>query len=296
MSHSPAVEWVSLDAGVVAAGLLLPTELRAQALSRLSATDVQCLVVPAEESSSRPCVWKRVPVEIAALASSPASEAAILCREESQATSRSSWEVVLNAIDAGGLRVDAELQIPRPQISVAPPALSPEAEGSIPGWWTQHIHALPQRLARKTSSDADVIALQAGLLQMADQLHASHEASQSIEGAGRNLAGDYWHAIQHRRERDYGNAKYWFRRVGRHSVLEVLGERAAAIAGEFSVGSHQVVTSLVSGRRLDPMRFVDLAQSIDRGESENLRPFAEALQWTEMVLLLEQTWHDASSR
>lgn len=56
-------------------------------------------------------------------------------------------------------------------------------------------------------------------------LDESHRLSQGIETAD----GSFWHAIMHRREGDYANAKYWFRRVGDHPVFAALEEKAAAI-------------------------------------------------------------------
>ncbi len=73
---------------------------------------------------------------------------------------------------------------------------------------------------------------QSGLWLLHNFLHESHEISQSIDSA----EGSWWHAIMHRSEGDFSNAKYWYRRVGEH---EAMGE----IEGGF-----------------DPNAFVDLCQ------------------------------------
>ena len=62
--------------------------------------------------------------------------------------------------------------------------------------------------------------LQAGLWLYADQLNRSHDVSQTIE----TPTGSYWHAIMHRREGDYGNSHYWFRRVGKHPAMRALAD------------------------------------------------------------------------
>ncbi len=56
----------------------------------------------------------------------------------------------------------------------------------------------------------------AGLWLLAGNLDRSHRISQDDESA----AGSFWHGIMHRREGDFSNAKYWFRRVGRHAAMD----------------------------------------------------------------------------
>jgi hypothetical protein len=63
--------------------------------------------------------------------------------------------------------------------------------------------------------------VKAGLHLLNDDLERCHDLAQDREGTG---TFDYWHAILHRREGDFGNAKYWFARTGPHPVrIEVYG-------------------------------------------------------------------------
>lgn len=55
-----------------------------------------------------------------------------------------------------------------------------------------------------------------GLHLLNDDLAVSHALAQRHEG---EALADYWHAIIHRREGDYGNSRYWFGRVGRAPIL-----------------------------------------------------------------------------
>ena len=57
--------------------------------------------------------------------------------------------------------------------------------------------------------------LAAGLWLYADNLERSHTLSQSIE----TKTGAYWHGIMHRREGDFSNSHYWFRRAAGHPLL-----------------------------------------------------------------------------
>lgn len=59
-----------------------------------------------------------------------------------------------------------------------------------------------------------------GVWLLYDFLDESHTLSQAIS----TPEGSFWHGIMHRREGDFGNAKYWFRRLGDHPVYEQLTE------------------------------------------------------------------------
>lgn len=61
-----------------------------------------------------------------------------------------------------------------------------------------------------------------------DDLDGAHRLCQAHEGHPDN---DYVHALLHRREGDFGNAKYWFREVGSHPVYVAVAQAATA-AGE----------------------------------------------------------------
>ncbi len=60
----------------------------------------------------------------------------------------------------------------------------------------------------------------AGLWLLHNQLDRSHRLSQEIH----TPTGSLWHAIMHRREGDYDNAKYWLRQVGDHPVTPSCGK------------------------------------------------------------------------
>jgi hypothetical protein len=105
-----------------------------------------------------------------------------------------------------------------------------------------------------------------GVWALHDFLDESHTISQGID----TPSGSLWHAIMHRREGDFSNAKYWLRRVGRHPVFHAIGERAAELA---AVRSAHVAAALrgadasfgetrLRGRgNWDPCAFVDLCQA-----------------------------------
>lgn len=103
---------------------------------------------------------------------------------------------------------------------------------------------------------------ESGLWLLAGDLDRSHTISQSIDTA----EGSFWHGIMHRREGDFGNAKYWFRRVGQHSVFDTLAVHSDGVYD-------------------DPFQFVDRC-SRAVNEKSNAREDCKRAQWLEWQALM----------
>jgi hypothetical protein len=115
----------------------------------------------------------------------------------------------------------------------------------------------------------------AAVLLVHDFLDESHAISQQID----TPSGSFWHGILHRREGDYANAKYWFRRVGKHEVNEFLGQRAGELAA--IRGDAKAVERLTAEGVWDPFAFVDMCQSAVRSgaKHESLCMDIQQVEW-----------------
>ncbi|REK18177.1 MAG: hypothetical protein DWQ37_04615 [Planctomycetota bacterium] len=125
-----------------------------------------------------------------------------------------------------------------------------------------------------------------GLWLRHDFLDESHRISQDIQSP----TGSYWHGIMHRREPDYSNAKYWFRRVGRHPVFDTLVDEARRLANQ----SDGTPEAAFLGERApwDPFAFVDLCQKASGGSAE-LRALCAQIQQREWELLFDYCYRHA---
>lgn len=119
-----------------------------------------------------------------------------------------------------------------------------------------------------------------GVWLLHDCLDESHSISQNID----TPSGSFWHGIMHRREGDFSNAKYWFRRVGSHPVFDSLGQRAAELAAVR--GDESAIKKLTTSGVFDPYAFVDLCQSVVRGKSDE-RDLCLDIQQAEWELLFD---------
>lgn len=173
------------------------------------------------------------------------------------------------------------------------PRLVPGRPDPAQQWLEVRIPCVARECLPAPRSRPDAVALVAGLLQIHDRLEASHRHSQSIEGEGRHRAGDYWHAILHRREPDYGNSQYWFRHVGRHPIFPDLARQVRELLRTVPAAANWL-PRLLRGGEWDPFAFVDLCRECADQEESPLGLAARRVQAVEMRLLLRQTWRDAN--
>lgn len=133
----------------------------------------------------------------------------------------------------------------------------------------EDVLAVVQRVVEDPALDGHD-GIKAGLWLYVDELDRSHEYSQSIY----TPTGSFWHAIMHRREGDFPNAKYWYRKAGAHPAMNTID-----LAGGGSAAG-----SAMAG--YDPVSFVDRVQRANaRCESDS--PDLVALQHHEWRALFE---------
>lgn len=119
-----------------------------------------------------------------------------------------------------------------------------------------------------------------------DFLNESHQISQVIP----TTTGNYWHAIIHRREGDFWNSKYWFRRVEKHPVFEPLHQEAARLAAE--TDADKSAAFLKKQTAWDPFAFVDLCEAQVNFQSRT-EMLCRKIQQREWELLFDYCYRKA---
>ena len=159
-----------------------------------------------------------------------------------------------------------------------PPALGPEPRAGVLA--EAVLNARLDSLFRETKlAPKQQELIRSLLLLWHDHLDASHNISQGIE----NADGSFVHAIMHRREPDYWNAKYWWRRVGAHPAFPEISKRVAGLLNPGGAG--EFATKLLPSGKWDACAFVDLCEQAasDPAQVDLLR----AIQRIETEVLLE---------
>ncbi len=103
---------------------------------------------------------------------------------------------------------------------------------------------------------APLPTLCAGLWLYIDDLDRSHTISQAIE----NPTGSFWHGIMHRREGDFSNSHYWFRRAGRHPAMKLIEDydgHALIDEVEAAHGRGETPPALIEKQRREWARLIE---------------------------------------
>lgn len=135
-------------------------------------------------------------------------------------------------------------------------------------------------------------AIKSGLLLWNDALDESHNISQGLG----NQTGSYWHGIMHRREPDYSNSKYWFRRVGTHPIFPALRERALELFEETQNPSDTLTDigqTLAAQEDWDAYQFIDWCQAAEGDSDSDVTRFLQQVQAEEIKLLLAYSYRNA---
>jgi hypothetical protein len=116
--------------------------------------------------------------------------------------------------------------------------------------------------------------------------HDHHEPAHELAQANENADGNYVHAILHRREPDYSNAKYWFRRVGQHPAYSTLVARVMILRKAHH--TDELLVRLAPGGRWDAMAFVDACEAGARArvEQANLLREIQKIEFEELAFYL----------
>jgi len=131
---------------------------------------------------------------------------------------------------------------------------------------------------QKPIGNSEAFALvRGGLFYALDAIHDAHTIFQDAEGD----LGSYWHGMMHRREGDFDNARYWFRRAG---ALPVFGHLHGEVADYSPDMSRQ--------SSWDPYLFTGMCEQARHG-AEDERAELPRLQRAEFDELFDYSWRQA---
>lgn len=118
-----------------------------------------------------------------------------------------------------------------------------------------------------------------GLFYAVDALDAGHAIFQDAHSD----LGSYWHGMMHRREGDFDNARYWFRRAGAQPFFSALHAAAAEYSADMARQSNW-----------DPYLFTGQCEQARHG-AEELVEEMRRLQRAEFEVIFDYCWRKAGA-
>ena len=144
--------------------------------------------------------------------------------------------------------------------------------------WREITAASDAELAGNAAIQPRKFALvRGGLLYALDDLDGCHRIFQEAH----TDLGSYWHGMMHRREGDYDNARYWFRRAGAVPVFEKLHGNVASISPDMAKQSSW-----------DPYLFTGVCEQARHGAEDDGQVLPR-LQRAEFEVFLDYSWRQA---
>jgi hypothetical protein len=141
-----------------------------------------------------------------------------------------------------------------------------------------------QLLTTPVKSQVYAEAMLAGLWLWNDGLEECHHIVQNSPEGDAGLTYSFWHAIMHRREGDFSNSKYWYRRAVGHPVMATLTGSAGALVNR--APADKSLLRIVASD-WNPNALVDLVESVHGNEGDARREIAVQLQQMEWRVIWE---------
>ena len=156
------------------------------------------------------------------------------------------------------------------------PSLGPEIRAGVQAE-TQIRDAVRQWSVKQQLPGESSELIQCVALLWHDHLEAAHQIAQSIGTPD----GSWLHGIMHRREPDYWNAKYWFRRAGQHPAYATLADQAGPLLDQG--GQPDLAERLVKSGSWDPFAFVDaVEEALGPEGNDRIRECLQQVQAVEL--------------
>ncbi|NEW08743.1 hypothetical protein GK047_22365 [Paenibacillus sp. SYP-B3998] len=140
------------------------------------------------------------------------------------------------------------------------------------------------------------MAIKAGLFLLNESLDKSHDIAQEIT----NTSGSYWHALMHRMEGDYSNAKYWFNDVGHHPIYSSLIQcvRNILTVKDLADLDNEALRSklevLITSPVWNPCVFIDAVElQVSDVQNAAVEKWLQQIQRYEMQLLLQYCYEQS---